>query len=168
MAEQYATHSHPAWRLRSNWIIMADLSEYGMPGLMEQMWAEKVDADEFILCCIPFFTYGLALGDRVKTGLEGASEFVILERITASGHLVYRCWFGDIESPRKHDLRLEAVLTCEREGWSFEWYSDNLLAIDLPSEAEKDRFDRAFRPLYEKEVIFEQGCPTPIPEREDE
>jgi hypothetical protein len=77
--DSIATHDYPAWRAQANYLIMADLSPWGLQDRWEQLWASQVAEDEFILCCIPFFTYGMALGDRATAPLDpdrpaGASE----------------------------------------------------------------------------------------------
>jgi hypothetical protein len=124
---------------------------------MEKLWAEQVAADEFILCCIPFFTYGMALGDRVRTALEGDKQHVIIARVQASGRLVYRCWFGDVDPAVKDDARVEAERVCRQERWWFEWSSTNLLAVDLPSVAYRDRFDDVFHSVQKFGVAVEDG-----------
>src|SRR5690625_5461577 len=67
MNSKIAVHAHPAWRDKANFMIFADLSESGLSGRWEQLWSRQLSETEFQLCCIPFFTYGLALGDRVTT-----------------------------------------------------------------------------------------------------
>ena len=64
--EDIATHQDPVWRERTNYIVLVDLATHGMPGKREQLWTRTEDKVTFELCCIPFFTYGFALGDRVK------------------------------------------------------------------------------------------------------
>lgn len=157
MTEQIAIHSEPAWQDRANFLIFADLADHDMPGRMEQLWAQQMDRDEFVLCCIPFFTYGLALGDRVKTSPRGGREYVISERLHSSGRITYRCWFGDLAPATRDKARLDAVVLCQREGWLFEWSSTNLLAVDIPSALQQSRFATAFAPLLAQGVTYERG-----------
>ncbi len=151
-------HLEPVWRTRANFILMARVpDEDSLEESLEQMWAERLTNNEFLLCCIPFRTYGLALGDVVKTAPELGRDYVITERVQASGRLVYRAWFGNVESTIKHDLRFQAVVKCQCEAWFFEWYSDNLLAIDIPGVEFKGRFDEVFTPMLKVGVLFEPG-----------
>lgn len=121
------------------------------------MWAEQVSENEFVLCCIPFMTYGLALGDLVVTSPQQERQYVIEALKQASGRLVYRVWFGDTDPKIKQDLRFQSVVKCQCEAWLFEWYSDNLLAIDIPGVEFKGRFDEVFNPMLELGALFEPG-----------
>ncbi|MGZ4575638.1 MAG: DUF4265 domain-containing protein [Mycobacteriaceae bacterium] len=60
-----ATHDSPVGRSRSNYMIRVNLDRDGMPDHYEQMWTRTEDSHRHELCCIPFFTYGLSLGDVV-------------------------------------------------------------------------------------------------------
>src|SRR5690625_2025607 len=93
MNSRIAVHAHPAWRDKANFMIFADLSESGLSGRWEQLWSRQLSETEFQLCCIPFFTYGLALGDRVTTGPAKDKKYVILSVTRKSGRLVYRICF---------------------------------------------------------------------------
>lgn len=62
------THGDPARRDATNFIILARLDTYGMPGALELFWTRTQDQQRFELCCIPFFTYELSLGDVVSLG----------------------------------------------------------------------------------------------------
>ncbi len=67
------THASPAARDRSNYIVRLNLTGDGMPGNYEQMWTRTDDERHHELCCIPFFTYGLSLGDVLTmTSEDGA------------------------------------------------------------------------------------------------
>src|SRR4051812_13184021 len=81
-----ATHKTPAWGPKSNFIIRADLANYGMPGRFEQLWARKLDDTTFEICCIPFFTYGIALGDKVNTD----ADYTLQEFAAKGGHKTLR------------------------------------------------------------------------------
>jgi hypothetical protein len=72
-----ATHDEPAARAGTNYILRLILADDGMPGRYEQMWTRTEDKVDFELCCVPFFTYGLSLGDVVTTtNDEGAYKIV--------------------------------------------------------------------------------------------
>lgn len=129
MASEIATHDAPAWQERANFIIFADLSSAGMPGRWEQLWARQLGEAEFELCCIPYFTYSLALGDRVRTQPSGGRRYVVAEVHARSGRRVLRLWLKEAQARGK-----ECVLRyLESSSPLHEWSSDNLLAIDVPA-----------------------------------
>ncbi|MFO0759127.1 MAG: DUF4265 domain-containing protein [Byssovorax sp.] len=126
--DNIATHDSPAWIDRANFLIVADLSDHGMKGRTEQIWARKIDADKFEVCCIPFFTYGIALGDVVVVSLGEERMYTIERVVENSGRRVYRLWLKGVgESER---ATIEKFL-CD-QSLLFERYSANLLSIDAP------------------------------------
>lgn len=141
MDNEIATHDDPVWRGDANFLIFADLSNEEMPGRWEQLWAHRLGENEFRLCCVPFFAYGLALGDRVATAPRDDKKYVIQSTIAESGHATYRVWFGDAENADATRDMVEMYAKTKR--WLFEWSSNNLLAFDIPSgqnEAEIEAF----------------------------
>ena len=84
--DNVATHKAPVWGSRANFIIRADLSSHGLPGRFEQLWARKIGPTTFELCCVPFFAYGLALGDKV----ESNADFTIQKIVEKDGHKALR------------------------------------------------------------------------------
>jgi hypothetical protein len=86
-----ATHSEPAWRDRTNYIVQLDLTDHGMPGNFEQCWTRTDDQQLFELCCIPFFTYGHSLGDVLRIDLATGRHEVARK----SGHRTIRFAFTD-------------------------------------------------------------------------
>lgn len=129
MATDIATHPNPAWREKANFLIFADLEDHGMPGRWEQLWARQ-EGEEFELCCIPFFTYGLALGDRVRTAPRGGRRYVVASREAPSGRAVGRLWLKGVKDPSIRSAVEEFV---RERGWLSEWRS-SLLALDLPDQ----------------------------------
>jgi hypothetical protein len=133
MAEgKIATHSDPVWRERANYIIRADLSPHGLADSFEQLWTYTDDQRAFQLCCIPFFTYGLALGDVVRWDQPTSS--VAVEK--KSGRRVIRVAFTDRDQAEaKHaDLHGQFV----HAGCLVEFSSDGYAAIDIanPEQAQ--------------------------------
>ena len=150
-----AAHRNPALRHAANFMIFADLSIEGMPGRWEQLWVKKLDEYEFELCCIPFFTYGMALGDRVSTGPKGDKKYVIQSVVSKSGHLVYRVWFGDVEKKKEVVESVESFV--RSMNWLFEWNSENLLAVDLPSNQCQQEFIAFLETQKHQKIIVESG-----------
>jgi hypothetical protein len=138
-----ATHSIPAWRSRANFLIRADLADHGLAGRMEQLWARKIDNNTFEICCIPFFTYGIALGDMVETD----SGYFIRRVTEKGGHRTLR---GAVANKGKVDDLHESIHRyLDRIGLMYEWYAPGYFAVDLPS------------PLRDDEIVpFLQGLAT--------
>lgn len=143
MADTIATHASPAWRHRSNWIIVVDLAQHGMPGRREQLWAHTDDERVFELCCIPYFTYGLALGDLVSWDTE--SEAV--EVVSPSGRRVIRVAFMDrVDAAVAHDgLHGELIGT----GCLVEFKGDGYGAIDIETERQAQLVAQLLNPWAE-------------------
>jgi Domain of unknown function (DUF4265) len=122
-----ACHAAPAWRDRADFIIAADISEDSRHREWEQIWAKKLGEHTFELCCVPFFTYGMALGDVVET--NGA--YVIQRIIKQSGQRTVRIWFGSSPSATPREGLQQAL---SGPGMNVEWHSDNLLALSISRE----------------------------------
>ena len=118
-----AVHPDPVWRSRADFVIGARLPEGS-----EQLWAKQLTEQAFELCCIPFFAYGLALGDVVETD----AEYEVRRVTRPSGRSVFRVWFGDSPLSTTDRDRLAADLT--EAGALVERSSVNLLAVDAASQ----------------------------------
>src|SRR5437762_9357304 len=85
---RFATHDAPI--SRANFVIHVDLSGHGMPGKTEQLWAWQVSPSEFEVASLPFFAYGMALGDHVQTHATAVAEYVVERVISRSGRRLLR------------------------------------------------------------------------------
>ena len=135
-----ATHEDPVWMAQANFIIVADLGDHGMRGRLEQLWARQLSAVEFMICCIPFFTHGIALGDRVLTSLREERRYIIEDVQERSGRRVSRLWLKDVDESGRAEIR---DFINEQHLLS-EWYSRNLLALDIPEDPEVTEKVRSF------------------------
>jgi hypothetical protein len=105
---------------------MADLAPYGLPGRFEQFWARDVSESIFQVCCIPFFTYGIALGDTVKCD----GEFTVQAVVERSGHKNLRLTVAD---PDRHEVLHSKIHDwVVSTGLLYEFCSPGYLAVDLP------------------------------------
>lgn len=121
-----ATHPNPVWREKANFIFGAKIIEHEQQVGWEQMWARRLDEFRFEVCCIPFFTYGINLGDEIETD----NEFNFMKIINKSGQFGIRIWFGNIRDDS--DVAREDICEFLRENGSLlEWSSKNLLAASL-------------------------------------
>ena len=126
------THDFPVWREKANFILAAHLDDPDVPKKWkwEQIWARQIQDNVFEICCIPFVTYGLALGDLVGTEPLNERTFVINKVLEKKGHTTYRIWFLDMD---KWKSVTEAVrdLGCSVE---IRWEKSKLIAIDAPTD----------------------------------
>lgn len=128
MDQNIAIHETPVWQNEADFLIFADLSNAGMPGCWEQLWVKQIGPDEFVICCIPFFTYGIALGDHVRTAGVHGRRYVISSVVQRSGHRIVRMWIKHLSPALR--IRIGAFLS--RYGLLFEAGSADLLAVDIP------------------------------------
>jgi hypothetical protein len=145
--EDFVVHLSPVWRERANFIIRADIEEEGLPRRFEQLWARQLGETRFEICCIPFFVYDLALGDEVETASEANQQYVIERVVKRSGGYTFRVWLGD---SRDASVRDEVIEALKRLDVVFEWYSENLLAINA---ADKGRAQVVADFLQEREEL---------------
>lgn len=139
--ETIATHDAPAWRDRADFLIRADLAAFDMPGRWEDLWVHRLPGSQFQLCCIPFFTYGIALGDVVAARAAGADW--LLERvISKSGHRTIRVAVED--ASRLAELHEALHATVASLPVPHEWHGSGYLAIDVPPEDTASRIADAF------------------------
>lgn len=124
------THDFPVWREKSNFILAKYLGESDteLKYKWEQIWARQLEENLFEICCIPFFAYGLALGDLVDTTTQDDKEYSINKVLKKSGHTTYRIWFTDI---KEWDLITGHIINmgCLVEK---RWDKSKLIAVDAP------------------------------------
>ena len=141
---QHVAHAEPVWRERANYIIQVSLEGYGMqPGALEQLWTRTQDQQRFEVCCLPFFTYGIALGDEV-TWTDGDRQAVVASR---SGRRLIRCAFDDpADGERSHEDFHGALVA---SGALVEFLRPGYVAIDIDSPTRLSAVLEAISPLHE-------------------
>ncbi|MFK3835756.1 DUF4265 domain-containing protein [Microbacterium sp. NPDC087868] len=127
-AETFAVHASPIWRERANFILQARLEE---PWRYEQLWTRRISETEVEVCCIPFFLYDVALGDRVSTRAEGPWNHIFDRVVEDAGHYGFRVFFP--AGTHRHEGTLIAEV--RDLGALVEISSKSLLAIDSYDEA---------------------------------
>jgi hypothetical protein len=147
--ENIATHQFPAWGDKANYILQADLSTYGMSGRFEQLWAKRIGEGEFTICCIPFFTYGIALGDTVLARDDDFFQRVMRK----GGHRNLRV--AIIHSRRA--VRIHRVLDewVKKVGALYEWLNQRYLAVDVTSRNKTLDLGLLRRMERGREIAFE-------------
>src|SRR5687767_13716725 len=101
-----AQHLQPAWQTKADFAIRADLQKHGRPGGAEQLWARRINENNFEVCCIPFFTYGIALGDVVETD----DEFIVQAVVKKGGHKTLRMAVADFSLTEQIHIALHEWL----------------------------------------------------------
>jgi hypothetical protein len=154
MKTQSFQHLNPVWRDKANYLIGAEvppLKQFPDDKNWEQLWARRIKNNIFELCCIPLFSYGLALGDVVETD----ESFMIVRVIKKSGSDTIRIWFDEKISAEQKDeiLNVISTLDCIQE-----WYSENFLGVNSISSTKTKTLIEALE-NYQKQgsAIFEIG-----------
>jgi hypothetical protein len=143
-------HDYPVWRERSDFIIKARLTQPGNEDLAEseQVWAKQLTADTFEICCIPFFAYGFALGDYVRTVNFDNDNYVIDQVVEKRGHSSYRLW---LKTADETNSTIDEILSL---GCSVEirWERSRLVAADAPDVTRKIILENFLQKLKGKGV----------------
>ncbi|MFJ6088427.1 DUF4265 domain-containing protein [Streptomyces sp. NPDC092369] len=126
---QYIVHEEPVGRAESNYIAQADLTPFDLEGQIEQLWLQPEEHGTYAVACIPFRTYGLALGDRVRLSPEAR----VVEVAQASGHRVLRALLRPSDDTARlgRSISLIKISVKESELLS-EWHGEHFIAIDVP------------------------------------
>jgi hypothetical protein len=150
-ASSIAIHEDPLWRAKGNFVINADLAAHGMPGRWEQLWARKVSEDRFELCCIPFFTYGMRLGDIVRTAPASGKQFMVQEVVQAGGRINVRLAVsvGD----ERDSLTPKLLSDITKVGCGAEVFKPGYIAIDIPTEEQEQQLLTLLDPLVASDRI---------------
>ncbi len=138
-------HSLPLWHDKVDSFIMADVTDDEDEDQWEKIWTRRVEKERYEICCIPFFTYKIALGDIVRADWMGAFRWVV----EPSGRSVFRVYFEPEFDPSTREARIRDVLNGIADlGGEMEFYNEDLLAIDAKN---KDIADKVIEFLKEWE-----------------
>lgn len=98
MQQDTIVHNFPIWREKANFILAVALTNPDVPSewKWEQIWARQIEENIFEICCIPFFAYGLALGDLVDTQTVEEKNYVIKSLVKSSTNQTIRVWILDL------------------------------------------------------------------------
>jgi len=129
-------HEDPTLHKKNYYIARIDLAPFGFDDLIEQVWLSRLSAAEFLMCCIPFRAYGLALGDVVRLSQDGS---LITEIVRPSGNRVMRALLVDGLSSRERSAIAESLNDVTRNADLMqEWSGDRYIAIDIPPSKKTD------------------------------
>lgn len=154
--ENVVVHQNPAWREQANFIITAKLHDKTelSDWKWEQLWARQLTSNQFQICCIPFFTYNLALGDVVETFPEENKHYVIQKITKHSDHQTFRIWLHNMDI---HEEILKEITTlgCLTE---LQIPNGKLIAIDTDSRQQADGLIQILELREEQgDLIYENG-----------
>lgn len=128
--ETIAIHDRPM--AVADFLIHVDLSKHGMPGKFEQVWAQRINEGEFRIASIPFFPYGICLGDIVKTRGTQPPDLVVEQVTQRSGHRVLRVALTASSTiPELHELIHSELI---KSALRYEWQRAEYVSVDLPEQ----------------------------------
>ena len=139
----------------------------------ELLWADRVQGG-WRVANVPFFAYGISLGDVVVTADRGGHERVVVEVAVPSGERTLRMFFMEgvgfelqrrvAELLRSHGARTE----CAAPGWPGYW------SVGVPADADYERVREELAELADADVLdFEMADEVvegsfDVPEKERE
>jgi hypothetical protein len=129
VSDRIATHQQPP---DADFLVHADLEPHGLAGAREQLWVKQVDERRFVMRSLPFFTYGIALGDEVSTD-ETLTITGVLRR---SAHRLLRV---AVEGDGADHFHQEFHPLLDEERLVHEWRGVGYVAIDTPPERDLSR-----------------------------
>jgi len=116
-----------------------------MSGRSEQLWVKKLGGDHFQVCCLPFFTYGIALRDVVLTTLDESEQFIYRQAVEKRGHGLIRFAFASEE--RAAEAHEEIHRTLIEAGLRHEWHAVGYGAIDITDHQDEMKARAVLRDL---------------------
>jgi len=131
-----ATHANPVRRPVPSFMLRASLDDIEGGDNYEQLWTKRVGEDRFEVCCIPFFAYGLALGDVVRA--DAGSGYLIQSVAERSGNGVVRVAVKRREDVDAMHLRIHDLLG--KLEYLHEWFAPGYVAVSLEAGRSHDEF----------------------------
>lgn len=125
----YVSHPEPVWRGDQHLMAMVDLAPFGLVNKLEQLWLREV-SDGHEVCCIPFWVYGMSLGDVVV--VDGANR--VTHIAAKSGRHVLRAMFAQPGPSAEFGSLLRAAFA--DADLLYEWDGDRYVAIDIPEKSQ--------------------------------
>lgn len=129
---EFIVHDDPVGRAARNYIAHADLAPFELDGQMEQLWLKPLNDGTFAIACIPFRTYGLALGDRVVLSADDQ----VTEVVGLSRHRVLRMLLMPSPDPARLPQAIARIKSAIKDADLLsEWSGDRHVAVDIPPQA---------------------------------
>jgi Domain of unknown function (DUF4265) len=145
-----ASHDEPAARGRANYVVRLGLTADGMPGHYEQVWTRTDDGQKHEVCCIPFFVYGLSLGDVIRTiAPDGAYRVE-----SKGGHRTIRVAFPDEADAHTRHEDLHGALARIGVLTEFRGHARGYCAVDIVDQVQADAVTAVLGPLGEAGTVM--------------
>jgi hypothetical protein len=141
-----ATHTHPAWIERADYIFRCRIESQNGGDEWEQMWGKVIEENTYMVCCIPFFVYGLSLGDIIK--LDTNRDFEIIKK---SLNITIRIWTANLEPLIKSQMISKALNLCDNA----EMHSEILHAFSVCENRSSALLDFLNQQVKQTEIIYE-------------
>ena len=87
----FATHEDAVWHRLHYFSLVVPIPD--AEAYYEQLVCERAGENRYRLLCIPFFLYGVALGDILEGDASAELEDLEFQVAERSGRSVYRVWF---------------------------------------------------------------------------
>jgi hypothetical protein len=124
----------------------------------ENLWAAPIKEKHFRIESIPFFVYGVSLGDIVTAMPDNEGRLQFGEVVKPSGHKTLRARSGDLLKNEVH--RNEVIAHLRKLGSDVEALRSRLLAIDVPPNVSLEAVTDFL--TNEAKVSWEYGNPENI------
>jgi Domain of unknown function (DUF4265) len=137
-------------------IKLEDTAAHGFS--TESMWGERLSSNEFRICNVPFFAYGISIDDVVA--VAESPEGLVLDRVLKrSGHSTFRVV---VDKSVSEEQFAELWKPLSSLGCSYESYDEprdvRLFAIDVPPSARLDEVTLRLQAGEDKGVWeYEEG-----------
>jgi hypothetical protein len=133
---QFVVHEQPVGRAWTNYIARADLAPFGLDGQAEQLWLKAVNDGSYEVACIPFATYGIALGDVVVLN----DDDYVSEVVRTSWHRTLRLLFTPDLPPVDLQKAADAIKTeIIAADLLSEWNGARFVVVDVPPDVEPSK-----------------------------
>lgn len=148
--DKVITHDFPVWREKANFILAVRLIDPDIPKQWkwEQIWARQINENLFEICCVPFFAYGLALGDIINSKSSDDKQYIVNEIVKKSGHTTYRIWFT-ITDNWNNIIEDITEIGCLVE---VRWEKSKLISVDAPDFETKEKLELYLTDLESREI----------------
>ena len=129
---EYVLHEKAVWYKSPHFSLIVPVADD--ESQFEQLVTEQLTENRFRLLCIPFFLYGVSLGDVIEGDAfadDSDLSFTVVER---SGRSTYRIRFP--QEPISEHLQhiRDSLLEVEKRGGLFERYYNGYWSIDAENE----------------------------------
>jgi Domain of unknown function (DUF4265) len=160
MIRRFVRHNEPLWSNRVDFFIHADLDADGMVNCSEQLAVRSVGHHRFEICCLPFYCYGLSVGDIVQA-VESADGRLVSGPLTQDGGngLVRAAFQSRVDAEALHTAVHDALTLA---GLAHEWNGVGYVAVlcePLAADTTIRFFDRWDEAIVAENAKGRSGSP---------